>query len=243
MSGLRETWRRMDFCPPWWGIFFNPFFIVRRGLYLAVKRQAVKAYGRLLDFGAGAAPYRHLFDVEQYITLDIDVSGHPAENKVADFYYDGHTLPFEDNHFDFIFATEVFEHIFNLDEILAELVRVLKPGGHILITTPFVWDEHERPYDFARYTSFGLRHILEGNGFEIEALEKTSGYLETAFQLIALYLSYRRILNASRYVRRLATIFILAPILIVGRGLTIVSPKDDRFYLNSVILARLSSTK
>lgn len=239
MSGLQEDWKRMAFCPPPWGIFFNPFYIVRRGLFLALRRHAPKAKGKLLDFGAGAAPYRHLFNVNQYVTVDIEVSGHPNSNKTADHYYDGHTLPFQDDCFDFIFATEVLEHIFNIEEILLELVRVLKPGGRILVTTPFVWDEHERPFDFARYTGFGLRHLLEQKGFEIEALEKTSGYLEAVFQMAVVYLWYRRSLSFSRYVQKFATLFLFGPILLIGRLLTAVLPKDDRFYLNSVVLARL----
>jgi SAM-dependent methyltransferase len=231
----------MAFCPPWWGIIFNPFYIVRRGLYLALLRHAPMASGRLLDFGAGAAPYRHLFKVDQYVTVDIAASGHPSTNKVSDYYYDGRILPFSDDTFDFIFSTEVFEHIFNLDEILKELARILKPDGKILVTSPFVWDEHERPFDFARYTSFGMRHLLEKAGFVIEETEKSGGYLETAFQMIVVYLWYRRSLSFFRPVQKLATVFLFAPIMIAGRLLTFLLPKDDRFYLNNVLVARLAS--
>ena len=43
----------------------------------------------------------------------------------------------------------------------------------LLLSCPFVWDEHEQPYDYARYSSFGIRHILEQNGFEILELRKS----------------------------------------------------------------------
>ena len=80
---------------------------------------------------------------------------------------------------------EVLEHVFNVDEILLELHRVIKPGGKILISTPFVFREHEKPFDFARYTSFGLRHILRQAGFSSLQMHKTTNSLTTIAGLSA----------------------------------------------------------
>ena len=72
-----------------------------------------------------------------------------------------------------VVANEVFEHVFNPLDFLGVIKRVLRPGGMLLMTVPFVWDEHEQPYDFARYSSFGIKSVLEKNGFEIIAQRKT----------------------------------------------------------------------
>ncbi|MEI9999016.1 MAG: methyltransferase domain-containing protein [Verrucomicrobiota bacterium] len=62
-----------------------------------------------------------------------------------------------DARFNAVVSTEVLEHLFNYDEILSELWRVLRPNGRLFLTTPFIWPEHEQPYDCARHTSFGLK--------------------------------------------------------------------------------------
>ena len=66
---------------------------------------------------------------------------------------------------------------------MSEFNRVLKQGGQLLLTTPFTWNEHEEPYDFARYTSFGITDLLQKHGFEMIRLHKTTTYFETICQL------------------------------------------------------------
>jgi len=95
----------------------------------------------------------------------------------------GRRCPFENYSFDSIFTSEVFEHLFNGDKIMSEFNRVLKQGGQLLLTTPFTWNEHEEPYDFARYTSFGITDLLQKHGFEMIRLHKTTTYFETICQL------------------------------------------------------------
>jgi SAM-dependent methyltransferase len=149
-------------------IIVNPFYIIRNGLYKAISKQAINLTGEILDFGCGKKPYEHLFvNAETYIGVDIKISGHDHKNSKVDKFYDGKILPFPDNSFDSVVSFEVFEHIFNIDEVLLEIRRVLKPNGQLLITIPFAWDEHEAPFDYARYTSFGIKNILEKNLFEI----------------------------------------------------------------------------
>ena len=73
---------------------------------------------------------------------------------------------------------EVIEHVFNIDEVLTEIFRVLKPNGLFLGTLPFVCEEHEIPYDFARYSSYGIRHILSKNNLPVlEFVKSTTNVL------------------------------------------------------------------
>ena len=105
-----------------------------------------------------------------------------------DFFYDGKTIPFENNTFDSILSTEVFEHVFNLPELLSEINRVLKSDGILLITCPFIIAEHEVPNDFARYTSFGIKHLLNDAGFEIIKYKKIGTSFESVMQVFMSYL-------------------------------------------------------
>ena len=235
---LQGLWLKILYCPPPWAIFFNPYYIVRRGLYLSIARGARLARGRVLDFGAGSAPYRHLFHCDEYVAVDTDSGGYPPARKIASVRYDGHSLPFPAAHFDFILSSEVFEHVFNLEEVLGELNRVLKPGGRLFASVPFVWEEHEQPHDFARYTSFGLPYLLERSGFELESAWKTTGYLATLFQMIAVYFANRRLFGRSKYLKLAATPLLFAPLQLLGIALDAICPRDDRLYHNYVILAK-----
>jgi len=77
----------------------------------------------------------------------------------------------------------VLEHLRAPETVLAELSRVLVPGGRLCLTVPFVWPLHEEPYDFFRYTPFALRDMLRAQGFENVEVEPTSGYLSTLAQV------------------------------------------------------------
>ena len=173
-----------------WSAFYNPFYFIRRGLYRAIKSYAGAMQGSVMDFGCGSKPYRTLFTAcDEYVGVDVEISGHSHRNESIDIFYDGKKLPLPSARFDHVFSSEVFEHVFNLPEILPELHRVLKENGTLFITCPFVWPEHERPYDFARYTSFGIQHLLRSHGFEIVEQSKTGNLIEVLAQQI-IYLIY-----------------------------------------------------
>ena len=114
---LKQIYSKEQFIPSFIGVFINPFYIIRKGLYKGVVSNKKYLKGRLLDFGCGNKPYEDLFDVQEYIGLDIEESGHSHKNEQVDIYYNGKTIPFDDNHFDSILSVEVFEHVINLEQI------------------------------------------------------------------------------------------------------------------------------
>ena len=128
---------------------------------------------RVLDVGCGDGRYKkYIIDNNEYIGIDVDESGHPNQDKKNDITWNKKKLPFENEFFDIILMTEVLEHIENVGETLDELNRVLKNNGKIFITSPFLWKEHEKPYDFQRFTSFGIKKIIEQKGFKILTQKK-----------------------------------------------------------------------
>ncbi len=234
-SYLKNLLEKERFHPGVISFFINPYFIIRSGLYRSVRSNARALTGRLLDFGCGSKPYRNLFKVDEYIGLDIKESGNHKEHKTADVYYDGTTIPFENDTFDSIFTSEVFEHVFNLDEVLKDLGRVLKVEGKVLITVPFVWDEHEVPYDFGRYSSYGIKFLLERQGFEVIEITKSSDFILTVFQLYISYI-YQQII-------RFKPLLILLPFLLfvmhsVSFVASFIFPTKKDLYLNNIVVAR-----
>ena len=128
--------------------------------------------GKILDVGCGKKIYRNIFPENEYLGIDVKVSGRKNEEKYADMYFDGENIPFEDNYFDFIICTEVLEHCTNPSKLISEIYRVLKAKGRALITVPFIWGEHEIPYDFRRYTSYGFKKDIKKVGFKIIKFQK-----------------------------------------------------------------------
>ena len=163
-------------------------FFIRRILVAAVSAYAETAKGKFLDFGCGSKPYKLLFgQVTEYIGVDFENPGHSHEGEPIDIFYDGKNIPIEDGQFDCAMATEVFEHVFNLPELLQELNRVLKTGGQLFLTCPFVWIEHEMPFDYARYTQFALKSELEKAGFDIVYFKKGGNFRTALAQLRTVY--------------------------------------------------------
>jgi SAM-dependent methyltransferase len=216
----------------------HPYYIIRSGLFLNIKLLSKHISGDILDFGCGSKPYKSIFKCNRYVGVDFENPGHSHENENIDFYYNGKELPFGDSQFDAILCSEVFEHVFNLDEILKELYRVLKPDGVILITCPFVWKEHELPNDFARYTHFALRSLLNKSGFSEILSIKSGNYLDVLLQLYILFFNDHVYPYFNKYLlTRLPfkIIFFLVPN-IFAYLLKGIRSIPNSLYLNNVVL-------
>lgn len=232
---------REDFAPRWYSVFFNPFYIIRGQLYKAIKRNVHYIKGDVLDFGCGSKPYISIFNVNSYTGLDYETEvSSKNQNLSADVFYDGKTIPFGDNHFDAAFSSEVLEHVFNPDEILPEIHRVLKPGAHLMLSCPFFWPEHEQPYDYARYSSFGLKHLMEKNGFEVVHYEKTGSYWDCILQSIISYIFYF-IPHRPMLLQVIFFTLLITPFMLLGLLLSAILPKRIKrsdFYLNNLIVVK-----
>ncbi len=240
-TALREIYQRMQFHPGPLAVFFNPFFLARRGLLHHLRILAPRLGGRVLDVGCGRKPYRKLFNSTEYVGLEIDTPAN-RDKAVADFFYDGKSFPFPDASFDGVFASQVLEHVFNPDEFLIEVRRILKPGGRLLLTVPFCWDEHEQPWDYARYSSFGLRHLAEKSGFKVEIQEKSLADLRLLFQMLNAYI-FKKTGSHKNIPRIIATFFLMSPVSLAGWALYRLLPRNDDLYLDNILLALKPDTR
>ena len=236
---LRDTIQKMiqkeKFNPRILGFFINYNFLIRKSIFTSIQRNASQLSGSLLDFGCGTKPYKSLFNkVKEYKGIDFKIEGRKDNYSQVDQFYDGKTIPFPKATFDSVLCTEVLEHVFNIDEVLQEINRVLKLNGKVLITTPFMWEEHEMPYDFARYTTPALLFLYQKNGFKVIDNFKTGNYIEVIFQFSLNYI--KNILPANKYIRQLFLFPFIFIFNFFGLVFSFLLPVDTTAYFNNVFL-------
>ena len=135
----------------------------------------------IVDFGCGDMPYRSIIEpkVGKYIGVDLEL------NPKAEYHidYDSKTtLP--DNYADIILSNQVLEHVDSPHSYLSEALRLLKPGGHLILTTHGYWYYHPTPYDYWRWTSAGLRKTVEAEGFKVISFHGIMGLAASGLQLL-----------------------------------------------------------
>lgn len=115
--------------------------------------------GKILDVGCGFKPWESLFDSNvNYIGIDFD-----KQKSDADFVGGAESLPFKDNEFDALIYSEVLEHVGDLTMAISEMRRVVKNGGFVFCSSPFMFPEHGIPYDFQRLTKYFYKKIFIGD--------------------------------------------------------------------------------
>jgi len=138
--------------------------------------------GKCVDIGSGTSPYkRYIIDnVSEYIAIDKShIHKHMFQtSKEKHIDADIKDLPFNDSSIDSIILTQVLEHIDNPFEALSEVKRVIKRDGIIILSVPFIYHAHATPYDYFRFSEYGLKNICKDHDFEILEFEY-QGYLGT----------------------------------------------------------------
>lgn len=139
-------------------------------------KQIPRMTGVVCDLGCGRRPYEA--DILTYATRYIGVDW---SNTVHDLMADVVTnlnepLPLENAIADIVVSFSVMEHLCEPQMMLNEAFRILKPGGRIFLQVPWQWWIHEAPYDFFRYTPYGLKYLFEKAGFVGVVVEPQSGF-------------------------------------------------------------------
>lgn len=127
-----------------------------KSFFASIPNQDLTIY----DFGCGAKPYQVFAGENKYVGVDID-----KKNVKADIFASIDDVPADDSIADIVCSFYVLEHVYNPIDVLKEKFRILKTGGQLFMLVPLYWAEHEKPYDFWRFTQFSIRQMLEDVGF------------------------------------------------------------------------------
>jgi len=131
--------------------------------------------GNCLDAGCGDMPYKDyiLELVHNYDTIDYEA--HIDGIKYIGDIQDMHMI--EDSTYDSIVCFEVLEHVQNPFKAVSEVKRVIKKDGIFILSVPHLSRLHDMPHDYFRYTEYGLKTLLDQNGFEVIEIKPRGGIL------------------------------------------------------------------
>ena len=131
------------------------------------------ASGSVLDLGCGAGDsvgqFRDVNPSVRWVGVDVEASPEVASRRRADaefVTFDGVHLPFEDASFDAVYCKQVLEHVREPRPLMAEVARVLRPGGAFAGSTSQLEPFHS--FSTWNYTPYGLKLLLEGAGLALE---------------------------------------------------------------------------
>lgn len=155
--------------------------------FLASKLSSLR--GNLLDVGCGEMPYRTFMPPGlSYTGIDVQQAGDFSMRGNGEVVlFDGVSIPFPEASFDTVLCTEVLEHAAAPDALIAEIRRVLKPGGTLIATVPFSARVHYAPYDFRRFTNYALTTMF-GSFADVRIEERGNDVAVIANKLIVLAL-------------------------------------------------------
>ncbi len=137
--------------------------------------QSLPAESSVLDAGAGEAHHKKYFPNLNYIAVDLAVGDVAWNYKKLNVIADISSMPFSSGSFDAVINIVTMEHVCEPVSVIAELARVTKPTGVLLLVAPMEWEEHQQPYDFFRYTRYGLTYLLKSAGYEVLSVEPCGG--------------------------------------------------------------------
>jgi SAM-dependent methyltransferase len=142
-----------------------------------------KNRGVLLDLGCGSRPFYQLYNSKFDKTIGADIENPFFKQQGVDIYCSATSVPLPDASVDVILCTEVLQDIAEPTEFFSEVHRLLKPGGTLLMTTPYVTAIADGQYDHYRYTRFGLDYQFTKHGYHLESILPVSDAIGSAITL------------------------------------------------------------
>lgn len=146
-------------------------WVFKKKLQQIIKDNAQFCSGKVIDIGCGEKPYLHFFKPHctNYFGLDLPFSP-LVVNQSVDIFADATLLPLKANVADTVVCFEVLDDIPEPSSLFSEINRILKPDGMLFLSVPQMWNIHNAPYDFYRYTRYGLTYQAKKHGFEVVSI-------------------------------------------------------------------------
>ena len=206
-----------------------------KDLHRDLRRILSTLEGAVLDVGCGDKPYAlWLSSAEEHIGIDI-----VAGPKVDHLLFADKPWPFDDCRFDAIVCTQVLQYVGNPSLFIAEMIRVLRPGGTIVLSVPFNYNEHNVISDYWRYSGTGLTKLFVG--LEIVETRRQGGFGSVVGMLTLNWLDSMFNLNKATRLLKGALlpgwVCVSAAINLFGWVLDRLD-RTGRFYVNAMIVAR-----
>jgi len=146
--------------------------------FVARTARDIPSNARILDAGAGECRYAVAFAHCNYIACDKAVGDAKWNYTHIDVLADLASIPFKPETFDAVLSANVLEHIREPGAAVRDMVSVLKRGGRLYMSVPFLADPiHQEPHDFFRYTEYGLRHLIQDAGLTPVSILPMGGLL------------------------------------------------------------------
>lgn len=192
---------------------------------------------RVLDAGAGEGQYARWFARHRYCGVDLGIGDAAWNYGDLDTVADLTHLPFPNSAFAACLNIVTLEHVRDPARVVAEMGRVLEPGGRLLLIVPHEWEVHQAPHDFFRYTRYGVEHLLRKAGFAEFEIQPVGGY----FRLLA-----RRLLNGLQFFSGGARWLLFAPAALALAPPALILPaldfldRERNFTLGYICVARKS---
>lgn len=144
--------------------------------------------GIIVDFGGGFKPsYERFWQIKPEKLIRVDINEKTKPDIIADL---NEPLPFLDNFADVVFLFNVIYILKGPEKTLREINRILKPGGKLFITSPFIFNEAKEPSDYWRFTSEGLQKLLKESGFNDYFINPVGERFSAAAYLISPFLLF-----------------------------------------------------
>jgi SAM-dependent methyltransferase len=126
-------------------------------------RKRIRLNGRVVDLGSGVNPsYWRFLDASDIKLIRVDFPGVGRPHVAGSLE---NPLPFHDDLFDVALLFNVLEHVYAYEQLLAEIRRILRPGGLLYLFVPFLVQTHPDPYDYRRFTGIALERMFADAGF------------------------------------------------------------------------------
>lgn len=163
-----------------WRLWIEPERLVMRKVVREWLRAAPRA-STVLEIGAGTAFMRPVIRAEIPDVLYVSSDIAPTEN--TNLVVDACALPLATASVDVVLALEVLEHIERPEQLVAEASRVLRPGGHLILTVPFMFGVHDF-MDYHRFTPLGMEQLLGRHALELEQVRVRGGVFVASSGLV-----------------------------------------------------------